>query len=128
MCRLFWLAIVVSLGFVRLDILAQTKSALAQIRPEVEKLVAASGAEVVGVAVYDTASKQTLLLNERVSVHAASTMKLPVMMELFRLSEKKQLDLQRRRSLSSAWANDDGARIDRSYDHLEQQSGDQFAD
>ena len=94
MCRLFCLAIIVSLAFIKHDILAQTKNALAQVRPEIETLVAASGAEVVGVAVYDTASKQTLLLNERVSVHAASTMKLPVMMELFRLSEKKQLDLQ----------------------------------
>ena len=70
---------------------AQTK--LDQAKPQIEKLISASGAEVVGVAVYDLQSKQTLLINERVSLHAASTMKLPVMMEVFRLVEEKKLKL-----------------------------------
>ncbi|MCI0351441.1 MAG: hypothetical protein L0Z53_18615, partial [Acidobacteriales bacterium] len=48
---------------------------LANAKLEIEKLIAASKAEVVGVAVYDTESKQTLLVNERVSLHAASTVK-----------------------------------------------------
>ncbi len=67
---------------------------LANAKLEIEKLIAASQAEVVGVAVYDTESKQTLLINERVSLHAASTMKLPVMMEVFRLADAKKLGLR----------------------------------
>ncbi len=72
-------------------VLAQSK--LEQAKPQIEKLISASGAEVVGVAVYDLQTKQTLLINERVSMHAASTMKLPVMMEIFRQVEAKKLKL-----------------------------------
>jgi beta-lactamase class A len=71
----------------------QSRGSLAAAKTEVEKLLAASGAEVVGVAVYDTETKQTLLLNEKVSFHAASTMKVPVMMEIFRLADRKELGL-----------------------------------
>lgn len=71
--------------------IAQTK--LDRARPQIEKLISASGAEVVGVAVYDLQYKQTLMINERASFHAASTMKLPVMMEIFRLVEEKKLKL-----------------------------------
>lgn len=69
------------------------QSKLDQAKPQIEKLISMSGAEVVSIAVYDIESKQTLLLNERVSMHAASTMKLPVMMEIFRLVEEKKLRL-----------------------------------
>ncbi len=71
---------------------ARNKS-LAETRPKIEAVIAESGAEKAGVAVYDTQTKQTLLINERVSVHAASTMKLPVMMEIFRLAETKKINL-----------------------------------
>jgi beta-lactamase class A len=74
----------------------QAKGQLAAAKPEIEKLIAASGAELVGLAVYDTESKQSLLLNERATFHAASTMKLPVMMEIFRLAERKKLGLNDR--------------------------------
>jgi beta-lactamase class A len=73
---------------------AQTPDALARLKPELEKIISASGAEIVGLAVYDTKTKQSLLINERVSLHAASTMKLPVMMEVFRLVERKKLGLR----------------------------------
>lgn len=73
---------------------AQSTSGLEKARPEIEKLISTSGAETVGLAVYDTQTKQTLLMNERVSLHAASTMKLPVMMEVFRLVEEKKLGLR----------------------------------
>lgn len=66
---------------------------LTRIRPQLESLIAASGAEVVGVAVYDLESKRTLFINERASLHAASTMKLPVMMEIFRRVKEKKLRL-----------------------------------
>jgi len=72
-------------------IFAQSK--LDRAKPQIEKLISDSGAETVGVAVYDLQTRQTLLINERVSVHAASTMKLPVMMEIFRLVEAKKLRL-----------------------------------
>src|SRR5262245_42621027 len=71
----------------------EPSSALASVKPEIEKLIATSGAEMVGLAVYDTETKQTLLINERANLHAASTMKLPVMMEIFRLADRKKLGL-----------------------------------
>ena len=71
--------------------LAQSK--LDQAKAQIEKVISMSGAEVVGVAVYDLQTKQTLFINEKVSLHAASTMKLPVMMEVFRLVEEKKLRL-----------------------------------
>lgn len=67
---------------------------LAEARAEIEKLILDSQAEVVGVAISDLQTGQSLLLNERVRVHAASTMKLPVMMELFRLAKVEKLGLR----------------------------------
>lgn len=72
---------------------SQTRGSLDNAKPEIEKLAAASGAELVGVAVYDTETNQTLMINERASFHAASTMKLPVMMEIFRLADRKKIGL-----------------------------------
>src|SRR5215813_1224882 len=71
----------------------QAQNPLDKAKSEIEKLIAASAAELVGVAVYDTETKQTLLINERSSFHAASTMKLPVMMEIFRRSDRKKIPL-----------------------------------
>src|SRR2546426_770808 len=62
-------------------------------KSEVEKLIAASGAEQVGVAVYDPETKQTMFINERAGFHAASTMKLPVMMEVFHRADRKRIPL-----------------------------------
>ncbi len=70
-----------------------SRGALAEAKSEIEKLIVASKAEIAGVAVYDAQTKQTLLVNERASLHAASTMKLPVMMEIFRLADRKKLGL-----------------------------------
>ena len=67
---------------------------LAEARAEIEKLILDSQAEVVGVAISDLQTGQSLLLNERVRIHAASTMKLPVMMELFRLAKVEKLGLR----------------------------------
>lgn len=72
---------------------AQTRGPLEGAKSEVEKLIAASGAEQVGVAVYDPETKQTLFVNERASFHAASTMKLPVMMEVFRRADRKRIPI-----------------------------------
>lgn len=74
-------------------IFGQSPDGLERARQPILKLISESRAEVVGVAVYDLQSGKSLMVNERVSLHAASTMKLPVMMELFRLSEAKILNL-----------------------------------
>lgn len=70
-----------------------SNESLAAARPQIEALIGASGAEIVGLAVYDTQTEQTLLIKERVSLHAASTMKVPVMMEIFRQAEANKLAL-----------------------------------
>ncbi len=88
------LSVIVTIVCLPLITWGQSKGALEKIKPEIEKLITTSGAEVVGVAVYDLDTKQTLLINERVSLHAASTMKLPVMMEIFRQIEEKKLSLR----------------------------------
>ena len=72
---------------------ATNAQSLSQLKPKLETLIANSGAETVGVAVYDLHTKQTLFINDKVSLHAASTMKVPVMMELFRQAAAKQLNL-----------------------------------
>src|SRR5688572_22616790 len=69
------------------------QTSLDNAKSEVQKLIAASGAEQVGVAVYDPETKQTLLINERASFHAASTMKVPLMMAVFRRSDQKKIPL-----------------------------------
>ena len=63
-------------------------------RPAVLQLINESGAARVGVAVYDQGSGKSLLINEHAVFHAASTMKLPVMMRIFELSEKNALAIE----------------------------------
>jgi beta-lactamase class A len=84
----FLSALLLITGFITIN--AQS---LAQLKPKLETLIANSGAETVGVAVYDLETRQTLGLNDKVSLHAASTMKVPVMMELFRQAAAKQINL-----------------------------------
>ena len=50
----------------------------------VERLIRESGAEAVAVSYYDLATGAELQINPDTSFHAASTMKVPVMMEIFR--------------------------------------------
>ncbi len=68
---------------------------LADARAEIEQLIREAKAEVVSVAVADLQSGETLLVDERVRLHAASTMKLPVMMELFRQAKEGRVGLRR---------------------------------
>ncbi|HEX4949215.1 MAG TPA: serine hydrolase [Blastocatellia bacterium] len=81
------------LSFVVTGTRAQTTTTLTQLQPKLEQLIVASGADTVSIAVYDLQSKQSLHLNDKVSLHAASTMKVPVMMELFRQVAQQQLSL-----------------------------------
>ena len=63
------------------------------LRKKVEEVIGASGAETVGVAFYDLETKRELLVNPDESFHAASTMKVPVMMEVFRQARDGRLSL-----------------------------------
>ncbi|HEX6628894.1 MAG TPA: serine hydrolase [Gemmatimonadaceae bacterium] len=54
------------------------------LRSQIERRVAADSGAQVGVAYVDLASSDTLFINADSSFHAASTMKVPVMIELFR--------------------------------------------
>ncbi len=67
---------------------------LESARESVEKLIRESGAQDVAVAVNRSSSHERLLINERVILHAASTMKLPVMMKIFELAAKGKLSLE----------------------------------
>ena len=87
------IALLISGGLVTKGIDPSNKT-LADAKPQIAELISASRAETVSIAVYDVQTKETLLINERVSMHAASTMKVPVMMEIFRLVEAKKLSLR----------------------------------
>lgn len=56
-------------------------------------LIAASGAQSVAVAYYDLGSGETFLIRPDEDFHAASTMKVPVMMEVFRQAHARKLPL-----------------------------------
>jgi len=69
-------------------------SSLAAARAEVQRLIAASGAEVAVVwRPLDATASETIVINETTRFHAASTMKVPVMIELFRQADAKRLRL-----------------------------------
>jgi beta-lactamase class A len=75
--------------------LAQTeapRSRLAQARAEVERLIRASGGEVA-VAFHTLDGRAALLVQPDVAYHAASTMKVPVMIELFAQARAGKLRL-----------------------------------
>jgi beta-lactamase class A len=83
-------------------LLVLTATAAAQSRTggglesRVKTLIAASGAETVAVAFRDLETGGELLINPGVSFHAASTMKLPVMLEVYRQARERRLSLDER--------------------------------
>ncbi len=74
---------------------AQTKGE-AGLESKIHALVAASGAETVAVAFRDLQTGRGLLINPGESFHAASTMKVPVMLEVFREVREGKLSLDER--------------------------------
>ncbi|HJQ34362.1 MAG TPA: serine hydrolase [Pyrinomonadaceae bacterium] len=66
------------------------------LEAKVRSLVAESGAETVAVAFRDLETGRELMLNPGVSFHAASTMKVPVMLELYREAGAGELSLDSR--------------------------------
>lgn len=71
-------------------------SATDSLRARIERRIAAVPGAVVGVAFEDLGSGDTLFLDADESFHAASTMKLPVMIELFRRADAGALPLDQR--------------------------------
>jgi len=63
---------------------APSPAAIASLRLAIEQRVAAVPGAQVGVWLHDLATGETLAVNATASFHAASTMKVPVMIELFR--------------------------------------------
>ncbi|HEX5734067.1 MAG TPA: serine hydrolase [Blastocatellia bacterium] len=60
---------------------------------KIQQLIKESGAEMVGVAYFDLETGAEILINADENFHAASTMKVPVMMEVFRQDRKGKLSL-----------------------------------
>jgi len=73
-------------------VLIRTPAPDAALRTRVEKLIAASGAEV-GVAMRTLDGTSELLIDPDKTFHAASTMKVPIMIELFRQADAGMLRL-----------------------------------
>lgn len=75
-------------------IAGQPATDVASVRADIDRLIAASGAEVaVAWRPLDAKPGEEILINPDLRFHAASTMKVPVMIELFRQVEAGQRKL-----------------------------------
>ena len=72
------------------------------VRARVQTLIATSGAEVA-VVMRTLDGKQELLIDPDKTFHAASTMKVPVMIELYRQAEARLLDLDEPLAIRNAF-------------------------
>jgi len=72
---------------------AQSKGDAGSLEAKIRELVDASGAETVGVAFRDLGTGREVAINPNASFHAASTMKVPVMMEVYRQAREGRLKL-----------------------------------
>ncbi|HSO73727.1 MAG TPA: serine hydrolase [Blastocatellia bacterium] len=64
------------------------------LEKKINALVRASGAEAVAVAFHDLDTRAEMLINPDKNFHAASTMKVPVMMEIYRQAEAGRFALE----------------------------------
>jgi beta-lactamase class A len=67
-----------------------------ELEAKVRGLIESSGAETVAVAFRDLETGRELLINPDASFHAASTMKVPVMLEIYREAKAGDLSLDAR--------------------------------
>ena len=75
-------------------LIGQSAQTLTSIRADIDRLIAASGAEVaVAWRPLDGRPGEEILINPELRFHAASTMKVPVMIELYRQAEAGTLSL-----------------------------------
>ena len=75
---------------------SRTRLEANRLEGEILKLIGASDAERVAVAFYDLETGEEIMINSGESFHAASTMKVPVMMEVFRQAGNGELSLSDR--------------------------------
>lgn len=94
-CCLFALCCVLYI-FLPGHVAGQTGGREAEVKRKLRELIAASGAETVAVAFRDLETGREIMLDEGASFHAASTMKVPVMLELFRQARAGRLSLDAR--------------------------------
>jgi beta-lactamase class A len=66
----------------------------ARLEQKLKVLIRESGAETVAVAFHDLGTGAEILINPDQSFHAASTMKVPVMMEIYHQTEAGKLSLE----------------------------------
>ncbi|MDT7779812.1 MAG: beta-lactamase class [Acidobacteriota bacterium] len=74
----------------------ESESKAVELESKLRALIDASGAETVAVAFRDLKDGRELFINPHVSFHAASTMKLPVMLEVYREARDHMLSLDER--------------------------------
>jgi beta-lactamase class A len=75
---------------------SRARASHAEVKKEIEELIRASGAETVAVAFHDLATGREILINADASFHAASTMKVALMMEAFHQAREGRLSLDER--------------------------------
>src|SRR3977135_4281991 len=75
------------------------------VRDQIELRIAQDSGAYVGLAYVDLGSADTLFLNADTSFHAASTMKVPVMIELFRRSATGSFRMDQRLLMVNQFAS-----------------------
>ncbi|MEK6299817.1 MAG: serine hydrolase [Acidobacteriota bacterium] len=97
---------------------SQSKASRAsKLEHRINVLIRESGAETVAVAFHDLGTGAGLLINPDQSFHAASTMKVPVMMELYRQKEAGKFSLDDQVPIKNDFASiADGSRYSLSPD------------
>ncbi|MDP1891862.1 MAG: serine hydrolase, partial [Gemmatimonadaceae bacterium] len=82
-----------------------TPADLTALRTAIEQRIAGVPGAQAGVWLHDLATGDTLAINAAASFHAASTMKVPVMIELFRRADAGALRLDSSIILRNAFAS-----------------------
>ena len=80
-------------SFATLLLLASCATAPPNLARDVDRIIAANADQTIGVAYYDLSTGETFLRNEREVFHAASTMKVPVMLGIFEAVSRGELRL-----------------------------------
>lgn len=86
------LPIILSLFFFSNIFALTQEEKISVVKKEIEEMITAAGAEV-GFSFHDLESNTLIEINERTVMHAASLMKVPVMIEVFRRIDRGELKL-----------------------------------
>ncbi len=89
-------AFTVAAGLLATSAAASRAQGLESLRVAIEDRIRASGAEAVGVYVRDLVRPDSLLVGAALRFHAASMMKVPVMIQVFRDADERRLRLGER--------------------------------